>query len=260
MNAIKKFALALFLSLFPAGCSEEKTSQENAPQTSTVSNSQSKADYVLAFSWQPAFCEGASGKRECRTQTKERFDATHFALHGVWPQPGNNVYCDVSQSQIALDKQGRWNKIKSERIESSIWAELKQVMPGTLSSLQKHEWLKHGTCYGGSIDEYYSDSIWLMKQVNRSALQSLFESRVGKSVTFAEIKASFEESFGKGAGDRLRVSCRRDQNSNRQLITEITLGLSGDIASKSGFADYIFSAGPTDPGCPEGIVDPVGLQ
>src|SRR3546814_1497468 len=42
--------------------------------------------FVLAVSWQPAFCETRPAKPECVTQDEDRFDASHFALHGLWPR------------------------------------------------------------------------------------------------------------------------------------------------------------------------------
>src|SRR3546814_5265076 len=51
--------------------------------------------FVLAVSWQPAFCETRPAKPECVTQDEDRFDASHFALHGLWPQPRGNVSCGV---------------------------------------------------------------------------------------------------------------------------------------------------------------------
>ena len=44
-------------------------------------------EYVLAVSWQPAFCEGHADKPECASQTEARFDASNLTLHGLWPQP-----------------------------------------------------------------------------------------------------------------------------------------------------------------------------
>ena len=52
-------------------------------------------DMVLAISWQAGFCETRPRLPECRSQTNKRYDANHFALHGLWPQPGNLAYCDV---------------------------------------------------------------------------------------------------------------------------------------------------------------------
>ena len=60
--------------------------------------------YILAISWQPGFCELHSAKPECASQTEDRFDASHFTLHGLWPQPRTVMYCYVSPAAVADDK------------------------------------------------------------------------------------------------------------------------------------------------------------
>lgn len=249
MKSIIIFLCILLIAL--TACNDDTTSTEVSGKGQ---------NYVLAFSWQPAFCETAPRKRECKTQTKKRFDATHFTLHGLWPQPGSNIYCGVSDAEIALDKKGRWRQLDVERISQSLWDQLKIVMPGTMSSLHKHEWVKHGTCYDKSIEKYYEDSLWLMEKINTSKLQSFFQNNIGNEVSGDEIRPEFEKSFGAGSGDRIRISCKRDQNSNRQIITEITLGLSGKIGSDGDINTLILASSKTDPGCPKGIIDPVGFQ
>lgn len=219
------------------------------------------AQYVLAFSWQPAFCETAPRKPECRTQTTERFDARNFTLHGLWPQPGSNIYCGVSEAEIARDKDGRWRDLETERIAEPIWQELRTVMPGTQSGLHKHEWVKHGTCYDGKdIDAYYADSLKLMRWLNQSSLRWRFEAAIGQQLTGKDIREAFNRDFGRGAGDRIRISCKRDRDSDRNLIVELTLGLAGDIGSATNLADLVEGAPETDPGCPAGIIDAAGFQ
>jgi len=60
-----------------------------------------KPEYVFALSWQPAFCETKSSKTECRAQNPNEFDATNFTLHGLWPQPNGNSYCQVAATAHA---------------------------------------------------------------------------------------------------------------------------------------------------------------
>lgn len=74
----------------------------------------------------------------------------------------------------------------------------------------------------------------------------------------AEVRAAFDAAFGPGAGDRVRIACRRD--GQRNLVVELTLGLAGRIADDSSLAGLMAAAAPTAPGCPGGVVDPVGLQ
>jgi len=77
-------------------------------------------------------------------------------------------------------------------------------------------------------------------------------------VSVAEIRARFDQAFGPGAGERVRVACRDD--GGRRLIAELTIGLRGYISSGIPVADLIRASSPTDPGCPGGVVDAVGLQ
>lgn len=218
-----------------------------------------RAQYVFAFSWHPAFCETAPRKPECRDQQKG--SRGRFSLHGLWPQPGSNIYCGVSAAEMETDKSGNWRALDVPRIAEPVWQKLREVMPGTRSFLHKHEWVKHGTCYGdGNIDTYYAHSVKLMDWVNASSLTYLFDANLGRRVTGKDIRDAFERDFGRGAGDRLRISCKRDNDSDRQMIVEITLGLAGDIATATSLAPLVEASPETDAGCPDGIIDAPGFQ
>jgi ribonuclease T2 len=214
--------------------------------------------YVLAASWQPGFCETKPSKPECASQTADRFDATNLALHGLWPQPRSNVYCSVSSSDVAADKDGRWDALPGINLEPATKQALDKVMPGTQSKLERHEWIKHGTCYGGTTEEYFGSAVRLMDAVNTSAVRALFADNIGKELSANDIRDAFDQSFGAGAGERVKVSCVND--GNRRLIGEITIGLSGELEEGADFAALLFASPPTDAGCPKGIVDAVGLQ
>ncbi len=215
--------------------------------------------YVLAISWQPAFCEVKPDKVECKTETQERFDATHFTLHGLWPQPRSNTYCNVPPELTLDDKNGDWGKLPAPNLGETTREKLAQVMPCTQSNLERHEWIKHGTCFhSDSADEYFSKAIALMDQLNSSKAQELFASHVGAEIESKAIRDAFDESFGDGAGDRVRVACKRD--GGRNLIVEITVGLVGEIGDAPSLPQLIAASEPTDPGCPRGVVDAVGRQ
>lgn len=219
------------------------------------------AEFVLAVSWQPAFCETQAGlrKSECKTQTPQRFDASHFALHGLWPQPGSNIYCSVPPDQIAASKDGKWHRLPDPELLPETRGELARVMPGATSHLDRHEWIKHGTCFGGETAEaYFSRSIALLNELNESRAREIFASNVGSEISNAAIRQAFDEAFGEGAGKRVRVSCKRD--GSRELIVELTIGLAGRIDGQTSLAELIAASEPTDSGCPRGIVDPAGLQ
>jgi ribonuclease T2 len=217
------------------------------------------AEHVLAVSWQPAFCETRPRLPECRSQTADRFDASNFALHGLWPQPRSQAYCGVDERTVAQDKRRRWRDLPWERLDDDLWSRLRQAMPGTRSGLHKHEWIKHGTCYDGAgAAEYFEDSLKLLDALNRSEVRDLFAGNIGRELNGDEIRAAFDRSFGAGAGERVRISCKND--GPRRLIVELTIGLSGRIEPDSDVAAHILAADATDPGCPGGVVDPVGNQ
>ena len=214
------------------------------------------AAYVLAVSWQPAFCEAKRDKPECQSETPERFDATHFTLHGLWPQPMSNIYCDVSSELRLADKSGDWEELPAVKLSDATQEKLSEVMPGTQSKLERHEWIKHGTCFhADSADEYFSRAIALIEQLNSSKARDLFAANIGAQLTGKAIRDAFDESFGDGAGDRVRISCQRDQARN--LIVEMTIGLVGEIGDQPQLSELIAASDPTDPGCPGGFVDAV---
>ena len=212
-----------------------------------------KPFYVLALSWEPAFCEKMQGKPECKTQTAASYDASHFSLHGLWPQPRRNVFCGVDRATAALDDQHQWEKLPEPRMTAETKAALDKVMPGTQSVLERHEWIKHGTCYpGGNAETYFKDAVRLTNDVNASVVQAFIAAHIGKSIQTSQLRAKFDEAYGKGAGLRVRVSCSADG-----LISELTIGLKGDISSGTKMADLIAASEPTDPGCPAGVIDVV---
>lgn len=218
-------------------------------------NGRGKTTSILAVSWQPAFCETKPNKPECKTQTADRYDASHFALHGLWPMRKN--YCGVDQADIDADKKGRWTDLPEVKLSTATRESLDKLMPGTQSALERHEWIKHGTCTNLSQEDYFAEAISLLDTLNASKVNALFAAQVGKAVTQDQVQSAFDESFGAGAGRRVKMRC--EQDGDRRIVTELTIGL-GDGDPKTPLANRIQSAGGTKFDCDQGIVDPVGLQ
>ncbi len=214
--------------------------------------------YVLAISWQPAFCETRPGKPECKSQRQAGNRIDKFSLHGLWPQPRRNTYCGVGDAIRDRDKGGNWLALPAPALSPELAKRLARAMPGVASGLERHEWIKHGTCYGKSAREYFQHSLDLLDAINNSQLGVLFASAIGRALTGDTIRAGFEQTFGPGAGQHMRIACKQD--GNRRLIVEITIGLAGDLSLTSDVGALIRAAPATDPGCPGGVVDPVGLQ
>ncbi len=216
-----------------------------------------KTEALLAVSWQPAFCEGRPEKPECRSQTEGRFDASRFSLHGLWPMGGN--YCGVGEEPRELDEAGDWLALPALELDPGTRNLLETVMPGTQSGLQRHEWIKHGTCSGMDAERYYARSVALIEDLNMSAVADLFAENIGRRVSSEAVMHAFDEAFGRGAARRVKMKCRKDDDG-RMLITELTIGLGNDYRDEKSLGELIQSAGGTSFGCAGGIVDRAGLE
>jgi ribonuclease T2 len=237
----------------PVTCgTSDVSTAEAAPPPDT------KTQYVLAISWEPAFCEGLPDKAECKAQTSDSFEATNFALHGLWPQPRSNSYCNVSAVDRASDKAHNWTALPAVDLLADTRTRLDKWMPGTQSALERHEWITHGTCYGAEQERYFTDALTAIETIDSSPVRELFASHVGQSLTLDQIRAVFDTAFGNGAGERVRVACETD--GSRRLISELTIGLTGKIGDPAGIPALILAAAPTSGGCDAGVVDPAGLQ
>jgi len=195
-------------------------------------------DNLLAISWQNAFCQTHQNKRECRNVKPSHYSASHFTLHGLWPQPRSRQNCK-GKRKVYLPK--------------PLYHELLQVMPAAKSGLHNHEWKKHGTCYGKDPEGYFRDSISLVKKINRSVVRDLFARNVGNTITKEQVNRAFDKAFGKGSGRKVKMVC------NKGLITELWINLKGEISEKSDISELLKNAANVHGGCKAGKVDAVGF-
>jgi ribonuclease T2 len=205
-------------------------------QSKTVSSV--STNNLLAISWQNAFCQTHQNRRKCRNVKPSHFSASHFTLHGLWPQPRSKVNCK-GERKVYLPKQ--------------LYQELLTVMPAAKSGLHKHEWKKHGTCYGKAPEAYFKDSIYLIEKINRSPVRDLFAKNVGKTVTLQQVRYAFDKAFGKGSGRKVKMVCKNG------LITELWINLKGKIEEGVDIAKLLKNAPTAKGGCQKGKVDAVGF-
>lgn len=210
-------------------------------------------DYLLAVSWQPGFCQTHQYKLECETQSEDRYDASHLSLHGLWPQPKENTYCGVSNTDKAIDRNKHWNLLPEPELSDTTRADMAVVMPGVASYLDRHEWIKHGTCYGAPADEYFRESMMLIDQINDSAVGNLFSENIDQVLTADAIRKTFDQAFGAGSGNKVNVKCKGN------LITELWINLSGEIESDTSIGELLQNAASTNSACTRGKVDPAGF-
>lgn len=238
----------------PKEANVDESVKDEAKHTNKYENKDLSQKNLLALSWHNAFCETHRYKKECKrtmgSLLRSKSHETQFVLHGLWPQPRNNVYCNVDDRLASLDKNKRWRELPDLKLSDETEDALAKVMPGIASNLHKHEWIKHGTCYGTDANVYYADAMSLLKQVNDSEVGRLFEENIGKIVSIKQVKDAFNQAFGLGAGNHVQIQCKGG------MITELWLNLgsgSDDLGTLLQRGERAFSR------CERGRVDRAGF-
>ncbi|QJD31414.1 ribonuclease T [Methylococcus geothermalis] len=175
--------------------------------------------YVLALSWQPAFCELKAGKPECRDAGPAAYAARNFSLHGLWPTKAS---CGQDYGFCGEVKQPKreFCDYPPVALDAATQAVLAQVMPGTASCLERHEWHKHGTCQTAwSSDAYFALAADLTRQFNGSGIADFLAPRIGRTVRTEDFLARLDTDLGTGARDRIRLNCERG------MLVEVHLNL-----------------------------------
>lgn len=196
--------------------------------------------YVLALSWQPAFCEANARKSECRALDPGDFAARHLTVHGLWPNDRPNAgptYCGIDADTKALDESKSWCQLPEPEMSGMTRAHLAQTMPGVLSCLDRHEWIKHGTCAGTGAERYFGETLRLATAMQATAFAEAISANVGRQVTPQQLVQAFEASFGAGSARALTLVC-----SDRGDLAEVRIALQasaleGDLDGRDLYLD-----------------------
>ena len=246
---------------------EEKNAAQTRDQNKAAKNVASKSlqgieinsiENLMAASWLPTFCLTGAGQRatECKSLSKFDIYASQFSIHGLWPNDLDDdalypCYCDQKRP---LKCNERRKPVASINIPADLRKALQTKMPGIQSGfLHRHEWTKHGTCYekynagddqGSDATEYYRDTILVLDQLNASKVGQLFKNNIGKVLSDNQIYKAFDQSFGKGASDKVFIDCKRIRGE--WLISELFIGLGGEIKEGAKLKDLIAASPPRD--------------
>lgn len=211
--------------------------------------------WVLALNWQPAFCERNPDPPECGDPQAGGPGAAGLALHGLWPQPRTLSYCGGARAMRGHDRPAEWHLLPEIVLEPATRAALEELMPGTRSFLDRHEWVKHGSCAGIGQEAYFRESVRLVRAVGDGPVGALLAERVGAPVTLDELRAAFDMAFGPGSGDRVAITCVRD--GDRVLIADLRLNLAGPVEG-TPLPALLAAAPKARPGCRAGVIDAPG--
>ena len=226
-----------------------------APTSRAPTTDTAQSDFILAASWHPAFCELRPRARDCQDGGTA---ASGFSLHGLWPQPRGREYCGVPARIRAADEAGEWRNLPEIALSSQTHAALAQAMPGVVSGLDRHEWWTHGTCYGTDAETYFRDALALLGALNASDVGRLFNSSMGDEVSADEIRAAFDQAFGRGSGRRVLVDCASDEGG-RRLVRELRIALRGTVGPAPDLGRLMLAGAPQSRGCAGGVIDGAGF-
>jgi len=174
-------------------------------------------DNILALSWENTYCKFHPEKKECKV--RDLYTYTHFTLHGLWPE--KKEYCKSSY------------KFK---LSPLMWKVLEKYMPAE-KTLARHEWKKHGTCFGTDANTYFLTAIKLTQQFNETMFVNFFDTHLGSYVSLQRIRYVIGSVFGKRNIRKIQVLCHRG------FISEIRIRLKGN-AVKKGLYELMDNAKP----------------
>lgn len=212
--------------------------------------------YVLALSWQPAFCETKPQKPVCRLTDPNAYQARHFTLHGLWP---NKQACGKSYGfcgEIKMQEQDFCDY--PEVILTPLFRDaLAQVMPSVEvdSCLERHEWHKHGTCQADwSAEKYFQVSVDLTRQFNDAGMAYFMNRKIGREVRTEDFLTRLAAVLGSGARERIKLECEQG------MLVEVQISLTGALTPGTDL-EVLIAQAPKQSGSDCGShfrVDPIG--
>jgi ribonuclease T2 len=185
---------AMFFSLSGIGYAKHKKSQ------SSGGNTPGQFDYyLLTLSWAPQFCAtNPNGRGTVECNPKKHMG---LVVHGLWPQYNN----------------GSWPQdcASTPPVGQDTVNHMLPMMPG--KQLIQHEWAKHGTCSGLTMDQYF-DAI--EKLYNGMKVPSEFKQpKDAAKDAPTDIESAFASS-NNAPSDAFRVSCPQQDFSAVQVCLD----------------------------------------
>ncbi|GMF28567.1 unnamed protein product [Phytophthora lilii] len=148
--------------------------------------------YILAQSWQPAFCHGKE-KQYPGCGKPQDYWRSHMTLHGLWPElagsappslcSGEAFDADKIERELGIDTLHRY------------WPDVKysEASP-QYADFWKHEWTRHGTCSGLPQVDYFTHAINLERNETLAPTPQLVHDHVGGQVDSKKLRDAFGDA------------------------------------------------------------------
>ena len=203
---------------------------------------------VFSVGWQPGYCAARPKSRGCADFSAASPSARQFSLVGRFQ--ARRSYCGVDAALKQRARKGKWTDLPDITLASGTRDRLLAAMPAASLGLDRRQWLRSGSCVSPSPEAYYGRSLDLLDELNASPVPALFTGKAGGTVTLAQVRAAFDVAFGPGAGERVRLTCRKAADG-KPVVTGLTIGLG---TGEGGLKALIGGASPTRSRCTEGAV------
>lgn len=203
----------------------------------------SSSSSVLALTWGPSLCRAEPTTPGCRSgHVRELGQA--LLLHGLWPQPSTEQYCDLPEGAAGK---------KSVTLPDDVRNTLRDMMSDE-KFMSAHEWYAHGTCSGVTPSEYFGIAASLAKQVS-AVLNPVIARADGNRLSPGTVRDAVEARFGRGSGQRVALTCR-DVGGQGPVIYEVRVSLPSvvDLRGATNLSDSLNRGPVIAPGCGKGRV------
>ncbi len=202
---------------------------------------------LLTLTWGPSLCTVERSNAGCRSGHVGQLGQV-FVLHGLWPQPATEQYCDVPR------------RSGGTKPPVTLPDDLRATLQAKMSDaavMATHEWYAHGTCSGVTAPEYFRIAAALTDQAS-TVLDPLFSRASGRQISARAVRDAFDAGFGAGAGQRVTLSCR-DSGGSEPLVYEVRLSLPTVAALRAdtnpvSLRDALATGPVVPPGCGRGQV------
>ncbi len=192
--------------------------RSNSQSAKHAGNSDSS---LLVMTWGPTLCQVDAANPGCRSGHVGQMGPA-LVLHGLWPQPRSEQFCDVPPTVADREKNSRGGKGPSVSLPPEVQQKLQSMMSDA-SIMAPHEWYTHGTCSGVAPAEYFTIATSLADQASK-VLNPVFAKARGKRLAPSTVRRAVDAAFGEGSGQRVGLTCR-GVGSDGFVIYEVQLSL-----------------------------------
>ncbi len=198
---------------------------------------------LLVLTWAPSLCKVEPSNTGCRSGHVGSLGQA-FLLHGLWPQPATEQYCDVPRQTPDRSR-------SPVPLPDDLKANLRSLMSDS-ARMTTHEWYAHGTCSGVAPSEYFSLATTLAGQAT-AVLNPLFAGAEDRRVSSRSVREAFDARFGDGAGTRIGMDCR-DARGEGPVVYEVRLSLPAvqRLEPNRPLGEALAAAPAVPPGCGQG--------